>query len=81
MADRCTLHIKHLEPLNQWLGDLVEPCKGEYEVLRWRNVPGRPMCIIFRRGYEPKEHYTCNDAALWDVGRFLRHYKNNSVRT
>ena len=65
MAYRAMLHKTKLTQFRDWLvseGHVLLPAKGDYEVLRWRGVPGRAMPIVFDR-HGAKEHFTCNDAA------------------
>lgn len=72
MAIRNLLAQHKLEAFRAWLGDRALPPKGYYEVLRWKNGPGKPMCIVFRKPTQKDVHYSCNDAAEPDVRRFIR---------
>jgi len=74
MAIRNYLHRKHLNALKKWLGNRAMNPAGSFEVIRWKNKPGKPMCIIFDKG--SPEHLSCNEASLYDVRKFLKWYKN-----
>lgn len=59
MANRKLLHKSKLKEFETWLvekGWSIEPVKGEYEVLRAKKPPNKPL-IIFER-LDSKEHYT-----------------------
>jgi hypothetical protein len=82
VASRNLLHVDKLEAFRAWLeasGYRILPPRGEFEVLRWKGNPGRPMPIVFWRGAKPTKerpyailHYTTNDAAYSYVRRFIR---------
>lgn len=78
MADRCSLHIKHLDTFKTWLdvkGIAYRPGKGEYQVLQvltryhgWQ--------VVYRRNDMP-EHYTINNGLKGLVRLFLREKEKN----
>lgn len=72
MAIRNVLHRSKLEEFKSWLSErditLLEP-KGVFEVMRWKNEKGQPMCIIFD-GKSP-QHLSCNNAARPMVFKFI----------
>lgn len=71
MANRNTLHIRHLPKLREWLqrqGFAIQAPKGTYEVLRANR--GKETVIIFKRS-EAKEHLTYQDKDCRIISRFL----------
>lgn len=81
MAARNLLHISKLEEFKLWLeknyGCVIEPCKGAFEVLRWKNSQDSGykgvMPIIFNG--KSKEHYSCNESAARYVRKFIKESK------
>lgn len=71
MAVRNLLHRSKLEDFKLWLGKRALPPVGEWEVMRWKGPPGKPMCVVFEQS--SPEHLSCNDAAVRDVLRFFRY--------
>lgn len=79
MAQRCLLHISKLADFEKWLaeqGHDVYPPKGDWEKCRWQGNKGKPMPIIYDR-IGSSEHYSCNEAAVPYVRRFIRDSKSN----
>lgn len=77
MPNRHSLHKIHLEELKTWLLQdlwIIEPAKGEFEVLRARKSGGRRMIILYDR-LESKEHYTIRDKDWPVIAAFLRDRK------
>lgn len=74
MASRNLLAIDKLQEFKDWLvrqGFSIKPCKGQYEVLRWKGPKGRPLPIVFRQAAS-KVHLTCNHEAAQYVREWLR---------
>lgn len=73
MAIRNVLHRDKLDDFKSWLSENgftpLEP-KGDFEMLRWKNTKGQPMCIIFNG--KSSEHLSCNNAARPLVLKFAR---------
>ena len=70
MANRSLLHRSKLEAFKSWLGSYALPPVGKWEVLRWKNRSGQPMCIVFDNAHS-SEHLSCNDAATPFVRDFI----------
>ena len=78
MSEKGLLTKAQLPEFKAWLkleGYEVMAPKGDYEVLRWRRKPGKPMPIIFERLNAP-EHYTCNNAAAPFVRQWIKESHN-----
>lgn len=78
MASKNLLHRSKLEEFKEWLeknyGWVIQDTKGIYEVLRWsKGEYGEPMKIIFNG--KSKEHYTCNEASIPYVKKFISESK------
>ena len=74
MADRSTLHFKHLEAFEEYLqskGWVIEPLKGYYEVLRARHPERKRPLIVYRKGYA-KEHCSVDGRDYGIIRDFLR---------
>jgi len=72
MANRNTLHKKHLNELTAWLllnGWKIEKPKGYYEVLR-ASTQGRAPLIVYQR-LDMTQHYTVRDKDLSVIRCFL----------
>lgn len=76
MANRALLHRNKLKEFKEWLikdqglDVLTLAPRAGFEVLRWKNAPSKPMCIIYDR--LEGDHYTVNNAAVPFVTRWLR---------
>jgi hypothetical protein len=73
MAIRNALHRSKLEDFKSYLSEngfvpLIP--KGDFEVLRWKNGKGKPMCIVFNG--KSVEHLSCNEAARPLVFEFIK---------
>ena len=77
MANRHTLHKKHLEEFKSWLetdGWKICDAKGEFEVLFARKA-GRKYPLILYSKLEAKEHITVRDMDWSVVAAFFRDRK------
>lgn len=79
MAKRNLLHKSKIDEFKSWLeknyGLVIEPCKGQYEVLRWSKGDkyGGPMPIIYES--KSSQHYSCNEASIPYVKKFISESK------
>lgn len=74
MANRGLLALHKVAEFKSYLeqrGLRPESGKAEYEVLRWKGKPGKPMPIVFNRNGD-RDHLSCNDAAVPYVRAFIR---------
>lgn len=74
MANRHTLHLKHLEEFTEWLildGWTIEKTKGYYQMLVARKA-GRKHPLILYSKLEIKEHLTVRDMDMPVVRAFFR---------
>lgn len=74
MANRHQLRKVDLTQFKKFLEDqneMILPCKGEHEVLRWAGVKKRPMPIIFRQD-NSGEFLTVGTGAQPYVTKFFR---------
>lgn len=76
MAIRNVLHRNKLDKLKEWLGDKALPPVGEWELVRWKGKPGKPMNIIYDNIHST-EHVSCNDAAYPEIKKFVDEYKSD----
>lgn len=79
MANRDTLHLKHLEPFTLWLMEQgyqrMEPTNF-YEALRMRN--GKDTIVLYRRN-NMEQHFSVRDKDMQLVRAFLRYYKEGDT--
>ncbi len=73
MAVRNLLHKNKLDDFRQWLikeGWVIEPTKGDYEVLRARKGNKPPLIVYARNNI--KEHVTVQARDVYIVRAYLR---------
>lgn len=81
MANRCSLHMSHVEEFKKWLikdGWKIEEPKGFYEVLRARK-DGKQRPLIVYKKLDAKEHLSVDDRDIGIVGAFLRDMKKTKT--
>lgn len=79
MANRDTLHLKHLEPFTLWLmeqGYTRQPTTNFYEALRMRK--GKDTIVLYRRN-NMEQHFSVRDKDMRLVRAFLRYYKGGDA--
>lgn len=78
MANRCTLHIRHLEEFKEWLRkdgwEIHNISNSIYEVLR-ATKPGKTHPLIVYQKSNAKEHLSIADRDVAIVGAFYRDRK------
>lgn len=79
MANRQTLHIKHLEEFKVWLikdGWKIEEPKGFYEVLRARKEKRQFPLIVYKKD-AAKQHLSLMERDMRVVRAFLKERKKS----
>ncbi len=74
MANRSTLAACKLDDFKRWLvqnGWTVEPCKGDFEVLRARKLGRNRPLLVYKRLDEPM-HLTIYDIDVPIIRNFIR---------
>jgi hypothetical protein len=74
MANRHTLHLKHLEEFTNWLianGWEIEKTKGYYQILVARKSNRKQPLILYSK-LQIKEHLTVRDIDMPVVRAFFR---------
>lgn len=78
MANRDTLHLKHLEPFTLWLmeqGYVRQPTTNFYEALRMRK--GKDTIVLYRRN-NMEQHFSVREKDMRLVHAFLRYHKKGA---
>ena len=82
MANRHTLHLKHLEEFTNWLisdGWEIENAKGHYQILVARK-PSRKHQLILYSKLKIKEHLTVRDMDMPIIRAFFRDQRKKGVQ-